>query len=132
MKLILTILLVLAAVDATSCRPKYYSDEERIEMAKSIYVGYVVGIHLVGFEEQKKEEPTNSKVERITFPQPEELTVLIKETHKGRRKTKLNVRVNSCGNGFAELRDKVIVFRNKDYDYITVFDETIYIKILEK
>ena len=91
MKYILTLILVLASFDALSCRPKYYSDEERINMAKDIYVGYVIGVNLVGFEEQKKEEPLNPKEERVVFPQPEELVVLVKETYKGRSKSKIKV-----------------------------------------
>ncbi len=129
MKYILTLILVLAPFDALSCRPEYYSDEERINMAKDIYVGYVIGVNLVGFEEQRKEEPLNPKEERIVIPQPEELVVLVKETYKGRSKSKIKVEWRSCGNGAAEVRDKVIVFRNSEYDFITIFNEELYAKV---
>ncbi|WP_144391780.1 hypothetical protein [Pleionea sediminis] len=80
MKILITLLLVLASFDALSCRPKYYSDEERINNAKDIYVGYVVGINLVGFEEQMNNEPLNTEEERVVISQSEELIVLVKET----------------------------------------------------
>ena len=132
MKHITILLLFLMSLEAISCRPISYSDDERIKQAKHIYVGYVVGINLTGFEELKKEEILNDQDEKIVIPLDEDFLVLIKESLKGETKQRITVRWSDCANGGAELRNKVIVFRSEGYDYITEFNEAMYKKISSK
>ncbi len=98
-------------------------------MAEGIYAGFVVGVNLIDFKNQKINEGLFPEVEEIQIPEEKEYKVIVLETLKGNKIENITMNWQSCGNGFPELRMKVILFKYKDYDYAIEFDQNIYEEI---
>ncbi len=129
MRLIVSLIMFLISVDAFACRPIHLSLDERIAIADSIYVGHVVGVYLPEFAVQMRSQELFPDREVVKVPEAERLTIQVKETIKGKRTNFVTVEWSSCGNGAAELRDRVVVFRNQGWSYISVLDEVTYAEL---
>lgn len=105
-----TFLLLLLPNISEACRPRYYTNEQRVANASAIFVGQVTGVR-----QDDVERMLESGDGSITIGGDETaytLRVYVKRTLKGKTKQIVSPAISSCGNGGASLGDSVVVFIN--------------------
>jgi hypothetical protein len=82
-----------------------------------------------GFRDSKLKEGLFPPEGIFVVPEKSTYEIVVLETLKGKKRKKLKVHWESCRNGFPELKEKVIVYRNKGWDYVQTFEKHNYDEI---
>jgi hypothetical protein len=102
--------LLGAAMPVDACRDLVIAPEERAELADAIYVGTVTGVYL--FQLEQYPEPirpgqTHAPIGRVD----RRVRVLVEETVKGPPESILELELDWCHGGAAEVGEYVAVYR---------------------
>jgi hypothetical protein len=111
---------------AFACRYADIPTVERIAQAKEVYFGYVTAIHLLSFEEERKNNDLFIDNLLIIGSDLKKYRVIVKETFKGRPRESKEIVINWCGGGEAELGSRVVIYISTSGNYIETLDENLY------
>ena len=123
------IFLLLISGISEACRPRYFTVEERIANAGSIFLGQVTGVH-----QDAMERSLERGDESVTMFGPEldyTLRVFVTRTLKGKTEKVTSPAIYSCGNGGAWLGDSVVVFVNANGDVYVSTDKELIASVEE-
>ncbi len=129
MKTLLTIVILFISQLSQACSPAVAFVPELMGRAIDIHAGYVIAVHLTGFELDRMKQDLFPEKELNFHPSPKKYIILVKETLKGTPIQNLSIDVSGCGDGFAQLKDRVLVFKTEHGYLIKMLNENLYKEI---
>lgn len=128
LRILLLCMLLLPYVNALACFPVVISLVERSKSADNIFVGYVTGIQLDDFQQSLRLNKPNGSHVITSGGEQKTITVWVTDDLKTSTiiQREIHPIVGRCGSGDAQLKEKVIVFENDSFWFVTTFTPNAY------